>query len=148
MSPGLLDAELVRRHLLALDSAVSNLRRHAGRPPDALSSDVDEAWSVERGLLVCCQNVLDVATHLAAAAGRDAPDYATAIDHLGAMGVLPPPFAARLRGIAGFRNLLVHGYLAIDLARVHEILNERLVDFEEFAAHVRGYLSATPSPID
>ncbi len=32
MSPGRLDAELVRRHLLALDKALANLRRYQGRP--------------------------------------------------------------------------------------------------------------------
>lgn len=143
MSPGLLDAQLVRRHLLALDAAVGNLRRHTGRPLEALTSDTDEAWAVERGLLLCAQNVLDVATHLAAAAGRDAPDYATAIDQLGVLGVLPAPFAARLRGIAGFRNLLVHGYLAVDLARVHQILNQHLADFDELAAHVQTYLATS-----
>lgn len=142
MSPGLLDEALVRRHLLALDGAVSNLRRHAGRPLEALTSDTDEAWSVERGLLLCAQNVLDIATHLAAAAGRDAPDYASAIDQLGALGVVPQPFAARLRGIAGFRNLLVHGYLAVDPVRVHQLLNQRLDDFEELARHVEAYLAA------
>jgi uncharacterized protein YutE (UPF0331/DUF86 family) len=142
MSPGLLDEALVRRHLLALDAAVSNLRRHAGHPLEQLTADTDEAWAVERGLLLCAQNLLDVATHLAAAAGRDAPDYASAIDQLGALGVLPAPFAARLRGIAGFRNLLVHGYLAVDLVRVHQLLNQRLDDFEAFAKHVEAYLAA------
>src|SRR5262249_40550194 len=38
-------------------------------------------------------------------AGRDAPDYASAIDLLPELGVLPSEFAARLRGIAGFRNV-------------------------------------------
>jgi uncharacterized protein YutE (UPF0331/DUF86 family) len=142
MSPGHIDAQLVRRHLLALDTAVANLRRHAGQPLEALTSDMDEAWAVERGLLVCIQNVLDVATHLAAAAGRDSPDYATAIEQLGALGALPAPFANRIRGIAGFRNLLVHGYLALDLGRVHKLLNQSLADFDELAMHIHAYLVA------
>jgi uncharacterized protein YutE (UPF0331/DUF86 family) len=73
MSPGQLDSVLVRRHLAALDRAVQELRRHSGRAPEALGN-VDEAWAVERGLQICVQNCLDVATHLAAAAGRDVPD--------------------------------------------------------------------------
>lgn len=48
--------------------------------------------------------------------------------------------AARLRGIAEFRNVLVNGYLEVDLARVHEVLNERLADFGEFAARIRDYV--------
>ncbi len=142
MSPGELDASIVRRHLLALDQALQTLRRHQGRPVTALQSDREERWVVERGLQLCTQNVLDVATHLAASAGRDVPDYGTAIDRLADLGVLRDDFAARLRPLAGFRNVIVHGYLDVDLEIVHRLLNERLDDFAEFARQVSGYLDS------
>jgi len=138
MSPGQLDAAVVRRHLLALDAAVQQLRRHAGQPLAAL--DADARWAVERGLQLCAQNALDIATHLAASAGRDAPDYACAIDVLGELGILPTGFVHRFRGVAGFRNVLVHGYLGVDLERVHTLLNSGLDDFVEFARHVERFL--------
>ena len=140
MSPGELDPAVVRRHLLALDHAVQQLRRHAGQPRSALEADLDLQWAVERGLQLCAQNVLDVATHVAASAGRDTPDYASAIDALADVGVLPAEFARRFRGIAGFRNVLVHGYLALDVGRVHALLNAGLDDFAEFARRVERYV--------
>jgi uncharacterized protein YutE (UPF0331/DUF86 family) len=140
MNPGQPDAAIVRRHLLALDEAVQHLRHHAGRPLSALLTDPDERWTVERGLQLCAQNVLDIATHLAASAGRDAPDYASAIDTLGELGVLPTEFTLRFRGIAGFRNVLVHGYLVVDLPRMHGLLNTGLDDFALFARFVEDYL--------
>jgi uncharacterized protein YutE (UPF0331/DUF86 family) len=143
MSPGRVDAVVVRRHLMALDRAIAQLSRHAGRPIDALRTDLDEAWAVERGLQLCAQNALDVATHLAAAAAVDAPDYATAIDALAQLGILPSEFTSRFRAIAGFRNVLVHGYLEVDLARVHAVLNGHIQDFREFAAYVEAYLERT-----
>ena len=48
-----------------------------------------ERWTVERGLQLCAQSALDIATHLAASTGRDAPDHASAIDVLGEIGGLP-----------------------------------------------------------
>ncbi len=146
MSPGELDASVVRRHLLALDQALQTLRKHQGRPVDELQSNREERWVVERGLQLCTQNVLDVATHLAAAAGRDVPDYATAIDQLSDLGVLPAGFAARIRPVAGFRNVIVHGYLDVDLTVVHRLLNERLDDFAEFARLVSLYLNNRTKP--
>jgi uncharacterized protein YutE (UPF0331/DUF86 family) len=140
MTPGQPDVAVVRRHLIALDEAVRHLRRHAGRPLAALLTDTDEGWAVERGLQFCAQNVLDVATHLAASAGRDAPDYASAVDVLGELGTLPAAFAARFGGVAGLRNVLVHGYLGVDVARAHEVLNTRLDDFAEFARFVDAYV--------
>ena len=97
---------------------------------------------MERGLQLCTQNVLDVATHLAASAGRDVPDYANAIDQLASLGVLPGEFVARFRPVAGFRNVIVHGYLDVDLEIVHRLLNERLDDFAEFARRVSRYLDS------
>lgn len=141
MTRGQLDVALVRRHLVALDVAVRNLQRHQGRPLDALINDRDECWIVERGLQLCAQNALDIASHLVASAGRSADEYAASVDELGAMGVLPAPFAARFRAVAGFRNLVVHGYLAVDLSRVHALLNDRLGDFEEFSRHVETWLA-------
>lgn len=54
------------------------VRRHAGVSLATLRADIDRAWAVQHGLQLCAQNVLDVATHLVASAGRDAPDYAAA----------------------------------------------------------------------
>ncbi len=142
MTPGRLDPTVVRRHLLALDEALQTLRKHQGRSPALLESDPEERWIVERGLQLCTQNALDAATHLAASAGRDVPDYAAAIDRLAELSVLPAEFAARFRAVAGFRNVVVHDYLKIDLAVIHRLLNERLDDFVEFARLVGDYLAA------
>jgi uncharacterized protein YutE (UPF0331/DUF86 family) len=116
VSPGRVDRETVRRHLAALDAALARLRRFAGRSLAALRGDADSLWAVERGLQICAQNALDVGA-----------------------------FADRFRPIAGFRNLLVHGYLDLDVARLHRVLEERLDDFVEFAAHVERHLAQLPS---
>lgn len=141
MSPGRPDRAVIRRHLLALDEALAVLRRHRGVTAAELRADRERAWVVEHGLQLCAQNVLDVATHLAASAGLDTPDYASALDRLGEMGVLPADFAARLRALAGFRNVLVHGYLQVDLEEVASLLGARLDDFVVFALHVDDWIT-------
>ena len=140
MTPGHLDAKVIRRHLLAIDSALQTLRKSQGVPVESLEGDREKLWAIEHGLQLCAQNAVDVATHLAAAAGQDVPDYATAIDRLGELGVIPHDFASRFRAVAGFRNVLVHGYLEVDLGIVHRLLNEGLDDFAIFARHVNAYL--------
>lgn len=42
--------------------------------------------------------------------------------------------------MAGFRNILVHGYIRVDEDRVAQVLRDRLGDFEEFSSHVLAYL--------
>ncbi|NOZ94073.1 MAG: DUF86 domain-containing protein [Acidobacteria bacterium] len=141
MSPGRPDPLVIRRHLLALRLAVANLQRHCGATAEELAADPDLAWAVERGLQLCAQNAIDLATHVAVSSGRDIPDYAAAIDALAELGVIPRDFAAAFRGIAGFRNILVHGYLEVDLSVVSRLLNERLGDFIELADHMERFLA-------
>jgi len=140
MTRGQFDPEVVGRHLAALREALRNLSRHSGRSAAELRADSDLRWTVERGLQLCVQNALDIATHLAAASGLDSPDYATAIDRLAELSVLSGEFALRLRPIAGFRNVLMHGYLQVDLEILERVLKERLPELLEFSDRVEEYL--------
>jgi uncharacterized protein YutE (UPF0331/DUF86 family) len=140
MTLGRADPVVVRRHLAALREALANLQRHTGRNAQELRANADLRWAVERGLQLCVQNALDVATHITAASGLDSPDYTSAIDRLAELGAIPAEFATRLRPIAGFRNVLVHGYLQVDLAVVEQVLKEKLDDLEVFAGHIEAFL--------
>lgn len=73
MTIGQPDPDVVRRHLAALREVLANLRKHAGRTAPELRADPDLRWIIERGLQLGVQNALDIATHLAAASGLDAP---------------------------------------------------------------------------
>ena len=140
MTPGHVDRHVVDRHLIALRRALTALRRHAGASAQQLRADSDLRWIIERGLQLCAQNALDIAGHVASAAGLDPTTYGSAIDCLVEANVLPAPFGERFRAIAGFRNVLVHGYLDVDLDLIARLLGESLDDFEEFARHVERWL--------
>jgi uncharacterized protein YutE (UPF0331/DUF86 family) len=140
MGPGEIDVQVIRRHLAALRESLGVLSARSGATVDELTSDTELLWVVERGLQLCAQNALDIATHIAASRGRDIPDYASAIDELARLDVLDHEFARQFRNVAGFRNVLVHGYLEVDLDLLRVLLHERLGDFESFAARVETYL--------
>lgn len=140
MTRGRADPAVVRRHLAALRDALANLRRHAGKKAQDLRANADLRWAVERGLQLCVQNALDVATHITAASGLDSPDYTSAIDRLAELGAIPAEFATRIRPIAGFRNVLVHGYLQVDLAVVEQVLEHKLDELDAFASHIEAFL--------
>ena len=144
MTSGRADRRVVDRHLIALRGSLAGLRRHAGASAKVLRADSDRRWAVERGLQLCAQNALDIASHIGSAAGFDPDTYGSSIDCLIRADVLPQAFGERFRAVAGFRNVLVHGYLEVDLDRVATMLAEDLDDFDEFARHVERWL-ADPS---
>ena len=47
---------------------------------------------------------------------------------------------AKLKGMKGFRNIIVHRYAGIDDRLSYEFLSERLVDFEEFIEKITDFI--------
>ncbi len=127
---------------MVLRAAVRHLQRHQGRPLSDFVADTDARWVIERGMQLCAQNALDVATHLAVATGHDVADYGSAVEALGRSGVLPTEFSSAFRSVAGFRNVIVHAYLEVDVAQLHAFLDERLGDFLVFADHVDDWMAS------
>lgn len=138
-----IDRNVVDRLLSELEQTVATLRRLQGGTLADLQASPERGWAVEHGLQIAIQALLDVGNHILAVHGANGvEEYADILERLAERGVLPRDFAESIRGMAGFRNLLVHGYARVDLARVHEFLSTRLGDFEAFAGHVLRYLEA------
>ena len=55
------------------------------------------------------------------------------------------PLRARLKGVGGFRNVLVHGYLEVDPDRVAEYLARAPGDFSAFLDAIRTWLTTIAS---
>jgi uncharacterized protein YutE (UPF0331/DUF86 family) len=92
-------------------------------------------------LQIAIQHVTDVGAHLLAGSGLALPDeYRQIITKMGQHGILPYDFANRVAPMASFRNIVVHEYLTVDPAQVHEHLQHGLDDFERFIDYVYDYL--------
>lgn len=140
------DDRVVLQRLATISRTVRHLRRHRGVTADELRVDLDLQWSVLHGLQIAIQAVLDVATHLATAEGEPVSSYAAAIDALGRRQRLEASFARRLRGIAGFRNVIVHDYLEVDLDIVAGALHAGLDDLEQFVRVIEASLAPASAP--
>lgn len=129
------DRALVEKKLAAVVSAVSDLRRLARL--EQLRHDVREERFIEHTLQLAAQAVLDVASHIVSDEALGEPQTNRQLfDLLARAGWLESNLADRLSRMAGFRNVLVHGYDDVDLAVVEDIVRNRLDDLLEFVAVV------------
>ena len=124
-------AEL-RRHL---DHLHGLLPRVIGA--EALRRDLSLHNDVLFSLLMVAQLVIDIAGELSARRGDRFEDYAGAIRNLAADPRFPTDLVAELERLPGFRNVLIHEYVALDLDRAVEAL-ARLHPVERFLEIVRG----------
>jgi uncharacterized protein YutE (UPF0331/DUF86 family) len=137
MSPVVERLAELRRHLDHLRelrprvSGAAALRRDLSLHNDVLFS-----------LLTICRLVIDIAGELSARRGLRFEDYTEAVRNLAAYPEIPPELAGELEPLAGFRNVLIHEYVALDLERAVEALG-RLEPVERFAAAVREIEAGT-----
>ncbi len=135
-----IEPDVVRRKLLEINEATGHLRSWIPVTIERLETDQQLRWAVERGLQVAAEALFDVGAHILTAEFQEAVDeYRHIPKRLLARGVLSSETAAKLKGLAGFRNVLVHEYAEIDLKRVHAGL-ERLGDFDAFVSDVERWL--------
>ncbi|HEY8148845.1 MAG TPA: DUF86 domain-containing protein [Vicinamibacteria bacterium] len=131
------DPELVAKKLALIETCVRELQSLAR--PEAIRADVREERFVEHTLQIAIQAALDVASHIVSDERLGEPETNRALfDLLARAGKLPTDLAATLRDMAGFRNVIVHGYQDVDLAVVEDVLRNHLGDLLAFVAAVRA----------
>jgi uncharacterized protein YutE (UPF0331/DUF86 family) len=108
----------------------------------ALRRDLSLHNDVLFSLLTICQLVIDIAGELWARRGLRFEDYTEAVRNLAAYPEIQPELVGELEPLAGFRNVLIHEYVALDLERAVEALR-RLEPIERFAAAVREIEAGT-----
>lgn len=132
--------DALEARLAKMDEAVGVMGQLAAMPPEELQPGSPTAYALERSVDIAIECLLDIGNQVIADGGWGRPaSYAEVIRILGQRGVLPREFAQSIVGMAGLRNILVHGYLDVDLPRLLE-LARRGSDFDAFACHVLRYL--------
>ena len=118
-------AELARNieHLRALRKRVGSA--------EALRRDLSLHNDVLFSLLSVCQIVIDVSGELSSRNGLRFEDYTEAVRNLAALDEFPEELVRELSMLPGFRNVLVHEYVTLDLSRAVEAL-DRLEPVESF----------------
>ena len=136
------DVELVRKKLAFIETCVADLRRLAR--PEQIELDLREERFVEHTLQLAIQAALDVASHIVSddRLGEPANNRALFLLLVQA-GWLPAPLGPVLSDMVGFRNVLVHGYQAVDPAVVRQVVEHHLDDLLGFVAAVRRRLTET-----
>ncbi len=114
---------LVER-LADLRQHLRHLREIAPRVRDgeALRRDLSLHNDVLFSLLVVCQAVIDIAGELAGRRAIRFQDYTEALRALKRIKEMPPDLVEQLESLPGFRNVLIHEYVALDYDRVLEAL--------------------------
>ena len=129
----MVDPTRLRALLDRIDTEVAELQSLGAKGKDSLLLDATALAAAKYRLVVSIEAAIDSGQHIIASEGLEPPaNYAEIFEILGRHKYLPSDQVPALMKMAGFRNLLVHGYADIDDAVVAEVVVGRLDDLVSY----------------
>ncbi len=137
--------EIVHERLRKLREVVANLESLKEVPRQEFAASFRQYWLAERGLQLAAEILFDVGNHVLAGRFDASPStYEEIPRRLCERKVISEELADRLRGLGGFRNILVHDYLDVNHGMLYGFLQEELGCFSSFADEVEEFLGSPP----
>lgn len=131
------DRELLDKKLAFIETCVSELRRLAR--PETIESDVREERFVAHTLQLAIQAALDTASHIVSDLRLGEPETNRQLFELLRHELqLPAGLSENLQKMAGFRNLLGHGYQTVDRRVLRRVVEDNLDDLLAYVGLVRS----------
>ncbi|MBI4067856.1 DUF86 domain-containing protein [Candidatus Kaiserbacteria bacterium] len=104
-------------------------------------ADTLKLHSVERLFQLIVDTSIDINTHLIHAADGPMPeDYQSTFVVLAERNVFPMEFALRIAPSVGLRNLVVHRYSKVDVARMIDDIKKEIAQYQEYAGYIFSHL--------
>jgi len=124
--------EILRRRLEQLGEYLTILERYRSYDLDAFVADPERYGSAERFLQLAVEATLDMGSHIIADEKLGSVEQSRDIPRrFREHGRITGDVEQRWIRMIGFRNILVHEYLQVDRAIVHDVVCNRLDDLAE-----------------
>ena len=132
MSP--LDKETIQKRLLKLRQIISSLHLYAQETQKNFITDSMLSDASMYQLTIGIEIVIDIGNHiLSESFQKSAEDYTAVLQLLGEVGIAPKKMIEANKNMAGFRNILVHDYIEVDIKKVYKYLQKAPDVFQQFA---------------
>lgn len=129
----MVDQEIFSRRLDALGDYLKKIKAFRKTSREEFVAEPAIHDLAERYLHLAVECVLDLSNHFLASESIGTPDtYKDSFFMLGEADRMSSDLAAKLASWAGFRNILVHEYLAIDHGLAWDAIQKDLADLETF----------------
>lgn len=133
--------EHILERLKKLEAVIENMKGKTVHSVEQYSRDLDLQWIIERGLEVASSTVLDIGNQILAGHYKVSVDeYEQILQQLEAKKVISSELYKELRGLGGFRNILVHDYLSLDHEIVYSHYKKAFTVFPRFIAEIYDWL--------
>ncbi len=132
---------LVYDRVAVIDKSLNRLEQFRENTMEEFILNSDNYAIAEHHLRISLEAVFDLGRHLLVKTGLGKPnDYRDILILLGRNNIIPYDFLERIKGMAGYRNRLVHMYNEIGPEELYNIITTRLGDIRELTAFLLKYV--------
>lgn len=130
----------------SIERCIKQVRLYYGKPSNVpFEEDYMKQDAIAVNLQRAAEQVIDLANHVIKQKKLGLPkESRESFDILAKDGVVPRELADKLKGMVGFRNILVHEYRDIDVKIMIDVIEHRLGDLVDFTNYVLEYMHGAP----
>ena len=136
------DKEKIIERLGDIKNAVLELEKYQKMELEDFLRSGDNYNLAAHHLRIAIEAILVIGTHILSRMPQNGKkkDYTQVILSLADYNVLPNNFSQKIKGMAGYRNRLVHLYWKIEPRELLSVIKENLNDFKEFIGYIEKFL--------
>uniref|UniRef100_A0A7C5V5Z2 DUF86 domain-containing protein n=1 Tax=Caldicellulosiruptor owensensis TaxID=55205 RepID=A0A7C5V5Z2_9FIRM len=132
--------ELVSEKIDRIWFSLNRIKKFQNMCFEEFKKDQDAQDIVIHNLFLIIQNLIDIGNHIIADEGFETPGYYGEIPEiLSKEKVISESLASVFKKMISFRNIVVHEYSKIDLAKVYDILTCGIDDIKKILGEIINY---------
>lgn len=132
--------ELVYDRAALIDRALHRLEQFKNMPLPEFVQDPDNYAIAEHHLRLSLEAVFDIGRHILVKNGLGKPgDYREILILLERSRIIPLEFMEKIKGMAGYRNRLVHMYNKISREELYDLIINKLEDIKALTSYLLEY---------
>ncbi len=126
----------------SIERCIKQVRLYYGIHSDiAFEEDYLKQDAIAVNLQLAAEQVIDLANHVIKKKKLGLPkESRESFEILSKAGVIPKELADKLKGMVGFRNVLVHQYEDLDVKIMVDVIEHHLEDLIDFTNYVMQYM--------
>ena len=130
----------------SIERCIKQVRLYYEKPSGMpFEEDLMKQDAIAVNLQRAAEQVLDLANHVIKQKKLGLPkESRESFDILFGAGVIPRELAEKLKGMVGFRNVLVHQYEDLDLKIMVDVIEHHLGDLVDFTDYILNYMRDVP----
>ena len=133
--------EVLKKRITKLEEYLALLVVYNAMPLAEFLANPEHYNSAERLLQLSIESTIDMGNHIITDLNLGYADYGSQIpDILAEKKLISREIAETWIKMIGLRNILVHDYLDVDHAVIHELIRTRLSDFDKLKAFFTQYI--------